>query len=380
MSGIDRRELLSRVSQLAAGACLGGSVSSLWPAFAQAAGPAGSAASREVDFYEKLSDNRTKCFVCPLHCELEDGETCFCRTRTNYGGRLLTDAYNNPCIITTDPIEKLPLNHFLPGTKTLTIACGGCNMRCLYCQNWQQAQVCPNDIKTFQLTPQQAVDSAAKRGIPTIAFSYTDPVGFLEYAKDIAILARKRRLRVVAATGAFVDPEPLIDFARYVDAFVVALKAFDDELYHLMTGARLEPIKTALETIKTKTKSWLEIVYLVVPTYNDDIPTITKMCRWIRKAVGRQVPVHFARFMPMYKLAKLPRTPVPTLEAAVAAAREVGLQCVYTSNVAPHKDTNTCCIKCHATLIQRLGFKLLDQRTRNGRCPECGTPQPGVWT
>lgn len=401
MADIDRRELLSRATQLAAGA-FGCSLGGLFPTAVQGAVHKCDAASceahrkcarpgrpstgaspvvdREVDFYEKLSDRRVQCFVCPLHCELESGETCFCLTRSNYKGTLYTDAYSNPCIVTTDAIEKLPLNHFLPGTKTLTIACGGCNMRCTYCQNWEQAHTEPTKQKTLELTPQQAVDSAVKRGIPTIAFSYTDPVAFLEYAKDVAILARKRGLRVVAATGAFIDPEPLLDIAQYVDGFAIALKAFDDELYHHMTGARLEPIKTAIRTVKKKTKSWLELVYLVVPTYNDDIPSITRMCRWIRSDVGTDVPLHFARFVPMYKLQTLPQTSVRKLEAAVATARKTGLKCVYTSNIAPHKDTDTHCIKCGTSLIQRLGFKILEDRTRIGRCSKCRALQPGVWT
>jgi len=380
MSRIQRRELLASATRLAAGTCVGCGATSLLTTRVRAAEASARTTGRQVDFYERLSYDRIQCFVCPLHCELDDGETCFCRTRTNYGGQLYTDAYSNPCIVTTDAIEKLPLNHFLPATETLTIACGGCNMRCLYCQNWQQSQVCPNDIKTFPLTPQQAVDGALRKGIPTIAFSYTEPIAFLEYAKDIAILARKRRLRVVVATGAFVDPEPLLDFARYVDAFCVALKGFDEEFYHRVTGTHFEPVKKAIETIARRTKCWLEIVNLIVPTYNDDMTAIGKMCRWIATEVGRTVPVHFARFVPMYKLTGLPRTGVPTLESAVAVARSAGLRCVYTSNIAPHKDTDTRCIKCGATLIQRLGFRVLEDRTRNGVCPHCHTRQPGIWT
>ncbi len=379
MAKLDRRELLTRTTRLAAGTCLGCGVGRLWTGQAAAAADMPRGSEREVDFYEPLPDKRIQCFVCPLHCTLEDGETCFCRTRTNYGGRLRTDAYANPCILTTDAIEKLPLNHFLPGTKALTLACGGCNLRCLYCQNWQQSQVCPNDIKTYSMSPQQAVDAAVEAGVPTIALGYTEPIAFLEYARDIAVLAKKRGLRVAVATAAFVDPAPLVDFAKYVDAFVVTLKGFDDEAHHGMTGVHLGPIKTAIETIKTKTKCWLEIAYLVVPTYNDDTTMIKKGCAWIRKTLGRRVPVHFARFEPSYELKNLPRTPVQTLEHAVATARKLGLQCVYTSNIAPHRDTATRCIKCDTTLIQRLGFKLIENHTQNGKCPNCHTRQPGVW-
>jgi len=386
MAAMDRRELLSSAAGWAAGACgLGCGWGLVWPSKAQAArgaeapGVGADKPRREIDFYTQLADKRIQCFVCPLHCKLNDGETCFCRTRTNYGGRLFTDAYENPCIIATDPIEKLPLNHYLPGSKTLTIACGGCNLRCLYCQNWQQSQVRPKELKMFRLTPAEAVEGAASQGIRSIAFGYTEPVVFLEYAKDIAKLAKQRGLRVVVATAAFVDPEPLLDFAQQVDAFVVALKAFDEDLYHRTTGVRLEPVKTALETIKTKTKCWLEIVNLVVPTYNDGPKMIAGMSAWIAQRLGRDVPVHFARFVPMYRLEDLPRTSVQTLEQAVAVARRAGLRYVYTSNIAPHKDNDTCCPNCHAVIIKRLGFKVLEDRAGKGACPQCRRALPGVW-
>jgi len=253
-------------------------------------------------------------------------------------------------------------------------------LRCLYCQNWQQSQVQPNDIKTFTLSADEAVYAAVKKNIPTIAFAYTEPVVFMEYAKDIAVLAKSKGLKVVVSTAAYVDPEPLIDFAKYVDAFVVGLKGFDDEVYHRITGVKLEPIKTALETIKTKTKSWLEIVNLVVPGYNDSTKSISRMSKWIAGTLGKDVPVHFARFVPIYKLRDLPRTPISTLETAISTARKAGLKYVYSSNVAPHDDNHTTCSRCGTTLIKRLGFKVLDDKTKKGACPKCRRKLPGVWT
>jgi pyruvate formate lyase activating enzyme len=335
---------------------------------------------RQVDHYTQLPDRRIHCFVCPLHCVLQDGETCFCRTRTNVGGKLYTRAYNNPCILQIDPIEKLPLHHFRPGGQTLTIGVGGCNVRCVYCQNWEQSQKLPDELPTFPLTAEQAVAQARKKQIHTIAFSYTEPVAFLEYALDIARLARKARLQVVVATAAFVEPGPLLELAEYVDAFVISLKGFDEEFYHRVCGVRLAPVLKAIEAVARQTKCWLELINVIVPTYNDDLDKTRELATWVAEHAGQDVPLHFARFVPMYRLADLPRTPVQTLEAACAAAREVGLRYVYTSNIAPHNGNNTYCAACGEPVIQRLGFKVLENKLKGGACPHCHKKLPGRWT
>ena len=371
----DRREFLSALGGCAAGAYAGCGLGR-WVPWAQA-DPL--ELKREVDFYDSLPDKQIQCFVCPLDCVLEDGETCFCRTRTNVGGKLYTRAYENPCILRSDPIEKLPLSQFRPGSRTLTIGVGGCNVRCLYCQNWQQSQKKPDELKTFKLTPAEAVAAAKKKKIDTIAFSYTEPVAFLEYARDIAVLAKRAKLKVVVATAAFVQPEPLLDFAKYVDAFSVALKGFDEDFYYHALGITLEPVLTAIEKLKKETKCWLELVNLVVPTYNDDHEGIGRMTDWIHEHLGDEVPLHFGRFVPMYKLRNLPKTPVETLEAAVRIARKSGLKYVYTSNIAPHDSNNTFCAACGTRAIERLGFKIIENRMRAGRCPKCRKQLPGIW-
>lgn len=374
---LDRRAFLSRLGRQAGGACLACGINAAFPD--RCSGGPGPALTREVDFYERLPGRKIQCFVCPLHCTLSDGETCFCRTRTNVGGRLFTRAYNNPCILDVDPIEKLPLNHFRPGSKALTIGVGGCNVRCLYCQNWQESQRLPDELKTFKVTAGQVVAAARKKRLDTIAFSYTEPVAFLEYARDIAVAAKRAGLKVVVATAAHVDPAPLLDFARYVDAFAVSLKGFDEDFYHRALGIALAPVLTAIETIKAKTDCWLELINLVVPTYNDDLEQIKQMSEWIHRQLGDDVPLHFARFVPMYRLTNLPRTSVQTLEAARAVAQQVGLRHVYTSNVAPHEGTNTFCDNCGQALIQRLGFKILENNLNRGKCPRCRRRPPGVW-
>jgi pyruvate formate lyase activating enzyme len=375
---IDRRAFLSTLGRCAGGACLACALGRGLPE-ARADELKSLDCKRQIDFYERLPEKRIQCFVCPLNCVLNDGETCFCRTRTNVGGTLYTRAYNNPCILREDPIEKVPLNHYLPGSQTLSIGVGGCNLRCLYCQNYEQSQKMPDELKVFDLTPDAAVAAAKKKNLEIIAFTYTEAVAFLEYAKDVAKAAKKANLKVVVATAAFVQPKPLLDFAKYVDAFAVSLKGFNEEFYYRVCGVHFDPILEAIKAIKKHTKCWLEIVNLVVPTYNDDAGETAKMVRWIRQNVGGNVPVHFARFVPMYQLTNLPRTPVQTLEAACAAAKAAGLRYVYTSNIAPHEGTNTFCADCKKPVIQRLGFKIVQNDLKKGVCPHCKKKLPGVW-
>lgn len=380
MSGeaLDRRGFLSTVGTCAGGACL---ACTLGPLTGSARADDPLRHKREIDFYDRLDDNRIQCHVCPLDCTLTEGETCFCRTRTNVGGRLYTRAYNNPCIMRYDAIEKLPLNHFRPGTQTLSIATGGCNCRCLYCQNWQQSQKVPDELETFKLSPRQAVEAARKKNIDTIAFTYTEPIAFLEYAKDIAIAAKEVGMRVVVATAGFVNREALLDFAQHVDAFSIALKGFDEDYYYRALGIRLQPVLDAIETIANDTDCWLELTNLIVPTYNDDPHQFKPMTRWIHEHIGDDVPVHFARFVPMYKLKNLPQTPVQSLEQARDIALKAGLKYVYTSNIAPHEGNHTYCDRCGQALIQRLGFKVLEKTIKKwGGCSKCRNKLPGVWT
>ena len=328
--------------------------------------------------YKRLSDRRTQCFVCPLECVLEEGQTCFCRTRTNEDGRLISHAYNNPCILTLDPIEKLPLSHFLPGEQAMCLALGGCNLRCLYCQNWQQSQSKPDTLKNFSVTKEEAVAGVEKKKCRIIAHTYTEPVAFYEYVRDVSAFARKKKIKNVAATALFIKEEPLKEWCENVDAFAVALKGWDEKFYDRVLGSKLEPVQKALEVL-AKQDVWYELVTLIVPTYNDDLKKIEEMCAWIKKNLGRDVPLHFGRFVPEYNLKDLPRTPVPTLERCREIALEAGLRYVYIFNVSPHEGNNTTCHGCGATLIKRLGFKILENTMKSGRCDKCRERIPGVW-
>ncbi len=333
---------------------------------------------KEVPESKTLDGRRTQCFVCPLNCVLDPGQTCFCRTRTNHDGRLLSHAYGNPCILAVDPVEKLPLAHFMPGERTLSLAVGGCNLRCLYCQNWQQSQSRPEELKTFDLPPDKAVEGAGKKDVRILAYAYTEPVAFLEYAADVSALARRNGLRNVVASALFVNPDPLRRLCRNVDAFAAALKGFDESFYEKVLGSQLKPVLRALEVVREE-NVWLEIVNLVVPGYNDDFSKIKEMVDWIRKTLGAGIPLHFGRFVPEYRLKDLPRTPLPTLERCRKIAQDAGLEHVYIFNVSPHEGNNTRCQACHKEVILRLGFKILENRMVDGACGFCRARIPGIW-
>jgi len=368
---------MANVGLSTGGACL---ACALGPLAGEALAKPKDGPTREVDYYEKLSDNVIQCGVCPHHCTLSPGEIGFCRNRINIGGRHFTKAYENPCIIRVDPVEKMPLSHFLPGTKMLTVSAGGCNLRCLYCQNWEQSQRGADRQKTFDLSVAQAIASARKKKLKTIAFTYTDPIAFLEYAKDIAVQAKKAGLRVIVGTALHVNPQPLLDLAPYVDAFSITLKGFDENFYREVCAVELEDVLTAIETLKRETDCWFELINLVVPTYNDDMKRIKEMVAWIRSTLGRSVPLHFARFVPMYRLVGLPRTSVQTLEAARDVGLGAGLRHVYTANIAPHEGCDTYCDRCGSPVIRRLGTKVLSSTLKkNGACPNCRRKLPGIW-
>ena len=332
----------------------------------------------EVEFYKKLSGKRVQCFVCPRYCVLEDGEICFCLTRQNLRGRLINHAYKEVCkIIPNDPIERLPLHHFYPKTQTLSLATGGCNLRCLYCQNWQLSQRKPVELRNISLTPKQAYQGVKATSVQAIAYTYTEPVAFLEYMKAIARYTKPRGVKQVVATALFINEKPLRDLCQYIDAFAVALKGFNELFYQKVCGEPLQPVLDRILTLKNE-GVWLEIVTLLVPTYNTSEKEIQSMCRWIRKYVGRDTPLHFTRFFPRYKLKHLPMTSLQDLERACEIALSEGLRYVYIGNVAPHRYNHTYCPRCQKAVIERLGFKVLSIHLRQNRCKFCGYTIQGV--
>jgi len=371
---ISRRELLG-------GSCLVACAALAWPFVPVVDAAALDRPSKSVEdlYYSRLPGNRTQCHLCPRQRVLEDGQTCFCRTRTNRGGTLYNTAYNNPCALHIDPLEKAPLYHVIPGSKTLALALAGCNLRCLYCQNWEISQKTPSETKNLYMTPSDVVKGALEKGCRFISFSYTEPAAYFRYVTDVAVEAKRCGIVTTVSTASFMNPDPIREWCKTVDIFCVALKGSTEEFYQRVCGASMAPVLRAMEVIREEGK-WLEIATLVVPTINDDIPSFRDVSSWICKNLGSDVPLHFVRFSPAYKLRNLPPTPVKTLDTARAVARETGLKYVYVENLPAHEGNSTYCASCLAPIIKRVGFEVIENAVVGGKCRFCGTTIPGIWS
>ncbi|MBU3933549.1 MAG: AmmeMemoRadiSam system radical SAM enzyme [Candidatus Omnitrophica bacterium] len=333
---------------------------------------------REALYYTKIDDKTVQCGLCPRRCLLMEGMRGACRVRQAGGGRLYTYVYGNPCAYHIDPIEKKPVYHMLPATASFSIATAGCNLRCKFCQNWTISQRPPEETDNIKMMPQEVVEQALKNNCSSIAYTYSEPIIFYEYMLDTAKLARDKGLKNVMVTAGYINEEPLRQLCKYIDAANVDLKGFDKKYLREICGEELEPLLEALKIFKEE-GVWLELTNLIVPTLNDDMETIEKMCIWIRDNLGAETPLHFSRFTPMYKLRNLYLTPASTLEEAREVAKRVGLKYVYIGNVPGHPAENTYCPDCRALLIERLGFSIKQNNVVEGRCKFCGRPIPGIW-
>ena len=286
----------------------------------------------ECRYYQRLDDRRVECLLCPHHCKIANGKTGVCRSRRNKDGVLVSEVYGKPCSLAIDPIEKKPLYHFNPGTKCLSIACTGCNFRCLNCQNHEISQVSPADVGHYGLSPQQVVDLCLERHCPGIAYTYTEPLTYLEYIVDTARLAHKNGLWNILVTAGYVCQEPLADLLPYLDAANIDLKSFSDDIYQKVSGGHLQPV---LDTILAMQKAgvWIELTNLIIPGINDDMTMIRQMCRWIAGNGLADNPLHFSRFFPRYKMQDIPPTPIHALKKAKQIAQEEGIKYVYLGNV-----------------------------------------------
>ena len=335
---------------------------------------------KEAWFYEKLEGGRVACRLCPNNCLLADGQWGLCKARQNIGGTLYSKVYAKPTAIHVDPIEKKPFYHFLPGSQAYSLATTGCSLSCKYCQNWDIAQRFPEDVKSRDMTPEEVVEEALESGAPVIAFTYSEPIVWYEYMYDIAKLAKERGLRTVMVSSGYINQEPLEKLIPLMDAIKVDLKGFDEEYYQKIVGGKLEPV---LETLKTLAKSEVhyEIVVLLVTGLNDSEEEIRKMCGWIKENLGTDVPLHFSRFHPDYKLRNLPPTPIDTIKRARQIAMEVGLKYVYTGNVPEFTEGNTTfCPDNNQPLIVRKGwFVEQNEVGEGGSSKTCPTKIPGVW-
>ncbi|MBL7075029.1 AmmeMemoRadiSam system radical SAM enzyme [candidate division KSB1 bacterium] len=332
----------------------------------------------EARYYERLPHRKIRCTLCPRECVIDDQERGYCGVRENRGGIYWTLVHSRPCSLHLDPIEKKPLFHFLPGTEALSIATVGCNVNCKFCQNWQISQVRPEQEPGLDGPPEAIVRLAVQRKCPTIAYTYTEPVIFYEYMYDTAELGREQGIKSVMITNGYISKEPMKKLCRVLDAVKIDLKAYTEKFYREFVVGGLKPVLDTLVLLKDM-GMWTEIVYLIIPTLNDQPGDLKAMCRWIASELGPGVPLHFSRFYPQYQLKNIPPTPVSTLERTRDIALEAGLHYVYIGNVPGHPGESTTCPSCGETIIHRIGYTILDVKLNGGKCSSCGEVIPGVW-
>ncbi|MDD5644549.1 MAG: AmmeMemoRadiSam system radical SAM enzyme [bacterium] len=333
---------------------------------------------REALFYFPLENGDVQCGLCPRRCVLRDGQRGLCRVRVNYGGKLYSLVYGKPVAVHIDPIEKKPLYHFLPGSTTFSFATAGCNLSCVFCQNWEISQAYPENTRHFNITPEEIISNSLKEGCDSIAFTYTEPTVFYEYMLDTAKLAKQNGLKTVCITCGFVEEEPLRELCKYIDAANVDLKGFSENFYAEYTKSSLRPVLETLRILKEE-NIHTELTNLIIPGVNDSETLISDMCSWIAENIGTDIPVHFSRFYPHYQLRNKPPTSVKTLLSAKKIARSKGLKYVYIGNVAGEELSDTHCPSCGRALIKRKGYYIESNNIKDGRCEHCGTVIPGVW-
>jgi pyruvate formate lyase activating enzyme len=333
---------------------------------------------KKIAMFQEETARGIMCRICPNECVLKEGELSKCNNRKVYDSKLYTLAYGNPCSANVDPIEKKPFYHFLPGTRAYSIATAGCNLVCLNCQNWTISQTSPDKTQNYDLMPEKVIEECIKNNCSSIAYTYSEPITFYEYAFETASLARKAGIRNVVKSNGYINAEPLKKLCSVIDGANIDLKAFDESTYLKLTGGKLQPVLDSLKVYK-EMGVWLEITNLVVPTWSDNLDEVGKMCKWLSENGFRNTPIHFSRFYPMHKLEQLPATPVEVLYSASRIAEAEGLKFVYTGNAPGDEISNTKCPKCNLTLIVRQGYRIASNLIKDGKCDKCGQQIDGVW-
>ena len=334
----------------------------------------------ETRYWHRLDDGRIQCDVCPRACKLKEGQRGLCFVRGRLDDRVVLTSYGRSSGFCIDPIEKKPLNHFLPGTPVLSFGTAGCNLACKFCQNWDMSKSREIDTLADAASPEMLARRAEELGCRSVAFTYNDPVIFMEYAIDTADACHERGLNAVAVTAGYICDEPRVEFYQHMDAANVDLKAFSERFYHNITGAHLRPVLDTLKYLKHETEVWFEITTLLIPGENDSDAELEAMCQWIAEELGPDVPLHFSAFHPDYKMMETPHTPPATLTRARRIALEAGIRYPYTGNVHDPDGGSTCCHGCGEPLIVRDWYQLLHWGLdEHGACHNCGTPCAGVF-
>ena len=336
---------------------------------------------QEAMFYEKKENKIVRCFLCSHNCVIQESKKGICRVRINRNGALYTLVYGKLISEAIDPIEKKPLFHFNPGSLTYSIATAGCNFNCMNCQNFEISQLpkkTENILGEF-VKPEKVISSAKKYDSLSIAYTYTEPIVWFEYWRDAAAAGHEKGLKSVMISAGYINSEPLAGLVRELDAIKIDLKAYDEEFYREICSAGLQPVLETLIQIR-KAGTWLEIVNLIIPTLNDDEKHIDELCKWVVENLGTDVPIHFTRFYPTYKLRNLPPTPLGSVEKAREIAVARGIKFPYVGNVpSGHPGESTYCPGCGRTVVERAGYTVLSIDIKDGKCSSCGAPIPGIW-
>ena len=332
-------------------------------------------------YWHRLDDGRVQCDLCPRYCKLQDGQRGLCFIRACAGGEIVLTTYGRSSGFCIDPIEKKPLNHFLPGTPVLSFGTAGCNLTCKFCQNWDISKSREFDKLQDLASPKMIAQGALKTGCVSVAFTYNDPIIFLEYAVDVAQACHAVGLKTVAVTAGYICDEPRQEFFKHMDAANVDLKAFTEGFYKRLCSSELAPVLETLKYLKHETDVWFELTTLLIPGENDSEGELEEMTQWVVKNLGTDVPMHFTAFHPDWKMMNVPATPFPTLSLARNIAMKNGVRYAYTGNVHDFKGESTYCHNCGKILIGRNWHQLSTwSLSEDGHCKKCGTPAAGIFS
>ncbi len=330
-------------------------------------------------WWEIADNGKILCTLCPRYCTIGEGQKGFCFVRENIDGKLYSTGYGRPTGFAIDPIEKKPLNHFLPGTDILSFGTAGCNLGCKFCQNWTMSKAEIDEINSLEASPEDVIRLAKRYKVPSIAYTYNDPTIFGEYVIDISRLAKEEGIKSVMVTAGYIDKKARKDVYKYIDAANVDLKAFSETFYRKLTFSHLDNILDTLIWLKNETEIWLEITTLLIPDENDSPEEIKQMCNWILVNLGENVPLHFTAFHPDFKMRDKPATPISTLESARNIALKMGIHFCYVGNVHDLEGQTTYCPNCGQVLIKRDWHSIMINKLIEGKCFNCGTKIAGIF-
>jgi len=386
----DRRSFLTRCAAAAMGFCAAGRFpcGDTFPREALAQdtfrpGPPKGETVELADFpaahWEPAEDKSVICRLCPRECHVPESDRGYCDVRWNDGGVYKSLIHSRVCATHIDPVEKKPFYHVLPGTKAFSISSSGCNLDCRFCQNWEISQVAPEKLLMVVAPPEQIPLAARDADCRLIAHTYTEPLVGWEYVRDVADASKTLGIRNIVISAGSIQEKPLREILPRLAAIKIDLKGFTEDYYHDVVNGELSVIKRTLEVIKD-TGTWFEIVTLVVPTLNDDEDSMRRLCNYVAESLGPEVPIHFSRFHPAYRLQNLPSTPLQTLERIHGYAQAAGLKFAYLGNVPGHPAENTYCPDCGEMVIRRMAYTIIENKINEGGCPKCKRAIPGIWS